>query len=269
MRWRPKLLFGYPSSFLLMVTLAEAQGIDLTRLGGRGLAAICTTSEMLTEPDRERIAAGFGVPVYDSFGLRECGLVGHECEHQTMHTIDEQVLLETIDPVTGEPTDGEGELVITSLISNVMPVIRYRSGDVVTLSDRPCPCGRTLGRVDISGGRVADFVVTSQDKWVAGYFIIYICRSVKGVVKFQAIQEETGEITVLLVTDENFPPDGVKQVEQKVRARLGGDDPIEVKVVEDIAPAASGKYRPVIGNKAMARRREEADRVSRAAAAGD
>jgi phenylacetate-CoA ligase len=265
MRWRPRLLFGYPSSFVLMVTLAEAQGIDLTRLTERGLKAICTTSEMLTEPDRERIAEGFGVAVYDSYGLREAGLVGHECAEGTMHTMDEQVLLETIDPATGEPTDAEGELVITSLISNPMPVIRYRTGDVVRLGRELCPCGRTLGTIAISGGRVADFVVTSEGKWVAGYFIIYICRSVKGIVKFQAIQEETGEIRVLLVTDESFPTDGVEQVRRKVRARLGGEDPIEVHTVDDIEPARSGKYRPVIGKKAMARQTIEADRVARAA----
>ena len=259
MRWKPGLLFGYPSSFVLMVTLAEAQGINLTRLAGRSLKAICSTSEMLTVPDRERIAAGFGVPVYDSYGLREAGLVGHECAEGTMHTMDEQVLLETIDPVTGESTDGEGELVITSLISNVMPVIRYRTGDIVCIGDEPCACGRSLGRIEISGGRVADFVVTSEGKWVAGYFIIYICRSVKGIVKFQAIQEESGKIRVALVTDDDFPPDGIQQVRRKARDRLGGDDPIEVNVVEDIAPAPSGKYRPVVGKKAMAMQQAQAE----------
>jgi phenylacetate-CoA ligase len=249
-RWRPKCIFGYPNSFVLTVRMADKLGIDLTALRDRGLEVICTTSEMLGEENRRIIEEGFGVPCYDSYGLREAGLVGHECAEKTMHTIDEQQILETIDPETLEPTDGEGELVVTSLISRVMPVIRYRTGDVVKLSDEPCPCGLSLGRVDVSGGRIADFVVTDGGKWVAGYFIIYICRKTPGVVKFQAIQDRVGEVRVELVVDEDFPRDGCERVRAAVQDRLASGDEIKVEVVEDIKPAPSGKYRPVIGRVA-------------------
>ena len=249
-RWRPKCIFGYPNSFVLMVRMAEKQGIDLGELRGRGLRAISTTSEMLGEVNRTIISEAFGVPVYDSYGLREAGLVGHECDRFTMHTNDEHLVLETIDPQTLAPTDGEGELVVTSLISRVMPVIRYRTGDIVTLSDEPCACGRSLGRIEISGGRIADFIVTNRGTWIVGYAFIYICRSVPGVAKFQVVQEKLGEIRVLLATDENFPADGAQRVTQKVRARLGSDDAIRVELVDDIRPAPSGKYRPVVGKVA-------------------
>lgn len=259
-RWRPKCIFGYPNSFVLLIQMAEKQGIDLLEVKRCGLQVISTTSEMLGEVNRRIISEAFDLPVYDSYGLREVALVGHECDHGTMHTIDEHVILETIDPETLEPTDGEGELVTTSLISRVMPVIRYRTGDIVTLSDEPCPCGRSLDRLTITGGRIADFVVTSQGKWVAGYFLIYICRGVPGIVKFQAVQDQMGEIRVSLVTDEHFPPDGVEQVAAKVRARLGGDDRIVVERVDDIKPAPSGKYRPVIGKVAEQMRQRGEDR---------
>jgi phenylacetate-CoA ligase len=249
-RWRPKCIFGYPNSFLLTVQMAQKAGIDLKEIGRRGTRALCTTSEMLGEVNRKIISEGFGLPVYDSYGLREAALVGHECDRFTMHTTDEHVILETINPHTLEPVDGEGELVVTSLISRVMPVIRYRTGDIVTLSNEPCPCGRSLGRITISGGRVADFVVTNRGKWVAGYFLIYICRSVPGIVKFQAVQERLGEVRVSLVTDGNFPADGAGRVKAAVQARLASDDEIRVECVDDIRPAPSGKYRPVIGKVA-------------------
>jgi phenylacetate-CoA ligase len=253
-RWRPKCIFGYPNSFVLLIQMAEKQGTDLREVKRCGLEVISTTSEMLGEVNRKIIAEAFGVPVYDSYGAREVGLIGHECNRFTMHTSDEHLILETIDPDTLEPTDGEGELVATSLISRVMPVIRYRTGDVVTLSEEPCACGRTLGSIEISGGRIADFVVTKDGKWVVGYSFIYICRSVPGVVKFQVRQEEMGRIRVLLVTDEHFPEDGAERVTHKVRARLGSDDAIDVELVDDIRPAPSGKYRPVVGDVAEALR---------------
>ncbi len=256
MRWRPRCIFGYPCSLVLMVQMARTQGIDLSALRDRGLKVICTTSEMLTDVDRRLISEAFGVPVYDSYGLREGGLVGHECEHATMHCVDEQVILETIDPDTLEPTAETGELVLTNIVSKVMPIIRYRTGDIVTLSHEPCPCGRTLSRIRVSGGRVADFVVTTDGKWVPGYAFIYICRSVPGIVKFQVIQERAGELRVLLATDERFPPDGAEQVRRAVQQRLRSDDRILVELVDDIRPAPSGKYRPAIGRLAERLRRQ-------------
>jgi phenylacetate-CoA ligase len=249
-RWRPKCIFGYPNSFILTVQIAGKLGIDLTELKRCGVRVLCTTSEMLGEVNRKIISEAFGLPVYDSYGLREAALVGHECDRFTMHTTDEHVILETIDPQTLKPTGGEGELVVTSLISRAMPVIRYRTGDIVTLSDEPCACGRSLGRIAITGGRVADFYVTNQGKWVAGYFLIYICRSVQGIVKFQGIQDRVGELRVHLVTDEQFPPDGCERVKAAVKARLASDDAVIVERVDNIQPALSGKYRPVVSKVA-------------------
>jgi len=154
--WQPKCLFGYPSTLVLTVTMAESLNIDLKELKPRGLSVIITTSEILSPVDRELIAAGFGVPVYDSYGLREAGLIGHECAHGTMHCMDEQVILETIDPETQQPTDGEGELVVTNIVGPAFPIIRYRTGDIVTLSTDLCQCGRNLSSIKISGGRAVE-----------------------------------------------------------------------------------------------------------------
>jgi phenylacetate-CoA ligase len=246
-RWRPKCIFGYPCSLSLMAGMAAAAGIELRGLRDHGLRMIVTTSEVLTDVDRKTIAEAFGVPVYDSYGLREGGLVAHECDRFTMHSIDEQLILETIDPETLEPTAGEGELVLTNIVSSVMPMIRYRTGDIVTLSNAPCPCGRNLGSIRISGGRIADFVVAADGTWIPGYAFIYICRSVKGIVKFQVHQQQQGKLRVLLATDGSFPPDGAEQVRQAVRKRLRGNDEVVVELVADIRPGPSGKYRPVIG----------------------
>ncbi|MBB5346975.1 phenylacetate--CoA ligase family protein [Desulfoprunum benzoelyticum] len=248
--WGPRCIFGYPSTFVLTVTMADSLGLDLKELHRRGLTVIITTSEMLSDVDRQLIADGFGVPVRDSYGLREAGLIGHECEHGTMHCMDEQLILETIDPETLQPTDGEGELVVTNIVGPAFPIIRYRTGDIVTLSQQPCACGRNLSSVRISGGRAVEFVVTKAGKWVVGYSFIYIARSVPGIVKFQVVQEKLGEILIRLAVDDRFPADGIELVKKKAAQRLGGDDKIQVEIVADIAPARSGKYRPVISKVA-------------------
>ena len=169
--------------------------------------------------------------------------------------MDEQVLLETVDPLTLEPTEGEGELVLTNIFSHVMPMIRYRTGDRVTLSKEPCACGLTLGSLRISGGRVAEFVVTSDGRWIPGYAFIYICRSIQGVVKFQIRQDLSGDIRILLAVDENFPANGCQQAADQARERLRSDDRVTAEVVDDIRSAPSGKYRPVVSELAEARAR--------------
>jgi phenylacetate-CoA ligase len=254
-QWRPKCIFGYPCTLALMAAMAAVAGIDLGSIRQYGLKMIVTTSEILTDVDRHAITDAFGVPVYDSYGLREGGLIGHECDRFTMHCMDEQLILETIDPETLQPTDGEGELVLTNIVSRVMPMIRYRTGDIVTLSNARCGCGRNLGSVRISGGRIADFIVTDNGTWIPGYAFIYICRSVKGIVNFQLIQEQKGQVRVLLATDGNFPSDGRQQVRQAVRARLQSEDEITVELVDGIPPTSSGKFRPVIGSLAEQLRR--------------
>jgi phenylacetate-CoA ligase len=164
--------------------------------------------------------------------------------------MDEQLILETVDPATLEPTEGEGELVITNLVGHAFPVIRYRTGDIVTLSKERCPCGRSLSRVKVSGGREVEFVVTRDGKWVVGYSFIYIARSVKGIVKFQVIQDKIGEIRIRLAVDGRFPEDGAERVRVQAAKRLNSDDEIIVEIVDDIQPAPSGKYRPVISKVA-------------------
>ncbi len=250
LEWKPKCIFGYPSTFVLTVGMAESLGLNLKDLKAKGLEVIVTTSEMLSDIDRQLITTAFDVPVYDSYGLREAGLIGHECNHGTMHCMDEQVILETIDPETLKPTDGEGELVVTNIVGPAFPIIRYRTGDIVTLSKKPCECGRTLSSIQISGGRAVEFIVTKEGKWVVGYSFIYIARSVMGIVKFQVIQEEIGEILIRVAINNQFPEDGIEQIKKSAAQRLGGDDIINVEIVDDIQPARSGKYRPVISKVA-------------------
>jgi phenylacetate-CoA ligase len=107
-----------------------------------------------------------------------------------------------------------------------------------------------LSSIEISGGRAVEFIVTKTGKWVVGYSFIYIARMVKGIVKFQVIQEELGEIRFRLAVDTRFPEDGKDQVRELARTRLNSDDKILVEIVDDIEPAPSGKYRPVISKVA-------------------
>ena len=256
-RFRPKCVFCYPSSMALVVKLARRLAIDLRSVKQAGLEMIITTAEILG-PMRDEIAEAFGVPVYDSYGLREVGLVAHDCANQTMHAMEEQFILETIDPHTLEPTEGEGELVATSLISHPTPMIRYRTGDIVTLDDIPCPCGRTLRGVRVSAGRAVDFIVTSKGVWLSGMVFTYLLRLVPGMLKLQAQQDRIGHVRLLVVPAERFHTGGREQLRDGLRKWMRCDDEIEIIEVADIPISASGKHRLVISRVAEDLRGREA-----------
>ncbi|MDO4869193.1 MAG: phenylacetate--CoA ligase [Bacillota bacterium] len=114
---------------------------------------------------RARIANELGVELYDIYGLTEVYGPGIaiNCEYETgMHYFDDYLYFEIIDPKTGENLpDGElGELVITTLQKEGAPLIRYRTHDLTRIipDDVPCPCGRTLPRIDVILGRTDDMV---------------------------------------------------------------------------------------------------------------
>ena len=114
---------------------------------------------------RARIANELGVELYDIYGLTEVYGPGIaiNCEYETgMHYFDDFLYFEVIDPKTMQVLpDGElGELVITTLQKEGAPLIRYRTHDLTRIipDDVPCPCGRTLPRIDVILGRTDDMV---------------------------------------------------------------------------------------------------------------
>jgi phenylacetate-CoA ligase len=121
-------------------------------------------AEPWTQRMREEIQTKLGLQALDIYGLSE--IIGPgvsvECEHQAgMHIFEDHFLAEIIDPQTGEPLPyGErGELVLTTLTKEALPVIRYRTGDITALHPEPCACGRTFVRMEKIRGRTDDMLI--------------------------------------------------------------------------------------------------------------
>lgn len=120
-------------------------------------------SERWSDKMRARISEGLGIELYDIYGLTEIygPGIGVNCEHNTgMHIWDDFLYLEIIDPQTGEPvSDGEfGEIVITTLVKEGAPLIRYRTHDLSRIIPGDCPCGRSYPRIDVIQGRTDDMM---------------------------------------------------------------------------------------------------------------
>src|SRR5437588_8198978 len=145
-----------PSYALFLAEAAARKGIDLAKAARLRITWHTGEPGASIPATRSRIEAAFGAQAYDLPGLTEIAAWGFECEARSglTHVHEDYVYPEVLDEQDRPVAPGErGELVFTSLYRKAMPLIRYRTRDVVQLADRPCPCGRTL--VGLEGGVLA------------------------------------------------------------------------------------------------------------------
>ncbi|MBV6702050.1 phenylacetate--CoA ligase family protein [Kitasatospora aureofaciens] len=190
MMWtvHPSALVCTPSRALRLYDMLKDAGRDPAEVG---LRTFLYVGETCSEAKLAKIAALWNVRLSNAYGSTETNSLGLVCERGSLHLTEDRHLFEVIDPETTEPVpDGSaGELVITSLSSRAMPLLRYRSGDFVTVSAEPCACGsprRMLshhGRVSeqlIVGGRRINKLALEQTVLATDGAGLYWAAGVRG-----------------------------------------------------------------------------------------
>lgn len=245
---RPAMLFGYPSSLALIARHAERRAV---RMDDLGVKVAFVTAEKLYDDQRETIARVFGCRIANGYGGRDAGFVAHECPSRNMHITAEDIVVETVRPDGSRTASGEaGEIVVTHLATRDFPFVRYRTGDIGVLDDRPCPCGRGLPLLGEIQGRTTDFVVAADGTVMHGLALIYVLRDNPAIESFKIIQESIDVTRVLLVPGKGYCEDVRGAVEKGLKARLGEHVKIVTEQVPHIAAEGSGKFRYVVSNVA-------------------
>ena len=155
-------LHAVPSYVTRLYEVMQETGVDPRK--DTKLKVLAIGAEPHSEEQRKRIEQMLGVKAYNSFGMSEmCGPgVGFECKEQNgLHFWEDYYIVEIVNPETLEPVpDGEiGELVLTSINREAMPLLRYRTRDLTRVIGRGCPCGRNHVRLDRMKGRSDDMMV--------------------------------------------------------------------------------------------------------------
>ena len=192
-----------PSYAIYLGEALAEKGIDPDELS---LRVGCFGGEPWTDSMRTQIESALKISATDNYGLSEVMGPGVSMECQVkdgMHINEDHFIVEVIDPDTGTvlPPGETGELVVTTLTKEAIPVIRYRTRDITSLIDEPCECGRTLVRMKKPHGRTDDMLI------------------IRGVNIFPSQVE-----TVLMEMEETQPH------YQLVVTREGALDSLEIKV---------------------------------------
>lgn len=151
-----------PSYALYFASFLTQKGVDPRR--DLALRKAFVGAEPYTEASRRKIEEALGIDVYNSYGLSEMNGPGvaFECgEKRGMHLWEDNYLVEIVDPKTGQPLpEGErGEMVLTTLNREAMPLLRYRTRDITSIIPGPCACGRTHRRIERITGRADDMLI--------------------------------------------------------------------------------------------------------------
>jgi len=211
---------GYVGTPSFLMTILE-KGKEMGIVPGNGLClqVALVAAEMLPESLRRRFEEEFGIQVRQAYGTADVGSLGYECfEGKGMHIPDE-ILLELVDPATGEAV-GPGTIgeVVVTLPNETYPLIRFATGDLSVCTDDPCPCGRTSARLLRIVGRI------DQVTKVKGMFIH---PEQVGQIEGKVSEVETLQLVITRVGHED---------QMTIRTVLGGGtsptDALRARIVE-------------------------------------
>lgn len=236
LRKRAKFLYGYASSLYLWADYLVRHKIEIDSVRG-----IFPTSETLYPHYRETIERAFGCGVFDSYGARDGGISAFQCdEHDGYHLSIESCVFEVIDPQTGMPTDGLGDLIVTDLFNFCMPMIRYKVGDIGRLARHSCRCGRGLPLLAELAGRSADIFYFDNGRVLTAPGITLLFKDL-GFIKYQVRQVDGKTILVRVVKGKDETGTDMQTVRSVLHHHVGDDVQVRFEFVDDIALPPSGK----------------------------
>ncbi len=210
---------GTPSFALHMAEKAKVEGYDIKK--DFSLKVGFFGAEPASEGLKNEIAKVWGIRYVEVYGLSEIigPGVAASCRHShLLHINEDHFYPEIIDPKTLEvlPEGERGELVVTSLTKQALPIIRYRTGDITSLTRIPCKCGRTLARIESIVGRADDMLLINGVN-VFPSQIEHVLSHIEGVtLNYQIIAHKKGYLDKLQIDielNENIMSENVSELE--------------------------------------------------------
>jgi phenylacetate-CoA ligase len=240
----PSFIRGYASSIYLFAAFIRDNKLEISFQPN----AIFTTGDMLFSGQRKMIEEVFNTQVFDQYGLNDGGISAYECEeHCGMHMDTERAIFETVNEEGNQIVSQEGKILATSLYNYALPFIRYDTGDIGTISDSKCACGRKMALLKSFLGR-------SNDALKLGGFIVNDpgYGELLGnfdIEQFQIIQEDSNSITFRIIKGKTYNKENEKSIKKRMVDLLPkqvGKVNIKFDYVNSIPITKSGKYKFII-----------------------
>jgi len=238
--FKPDVIQGYLSA-------VKNLAIEIKKKNMRNIhpRIIFTTAELMTKQDREFFNSVFKAELIHYYACNECGIIAWECkEHSGYHINSDRMIVEILKEDGTLSNHGEeGEVVVTSLDSHVMPFIRYKVGDIGMLSNEKCPCGRKFPMIKNITGRSNDCISLPNGNIVSSYKLTTAIENFPEVYNYQIIQDKKDRIKVNIVKNERLSPGAIIKIRENFRNILGENIEVLINEVDEIIRKDSGKFK--------------------------
>jgi phenylacetate-coenzyme A ligase PaaK-like adenylate-forming protein len=236
-RFRPVYLHGYVSA---LYAIARRMVDSNRTFRAFTPTAVITESEKLYDFQRVAMGAAFGCRILEHFGSVEFGNIAQPDTAGLLRIAEDLYKLETL------PT---GELLVTNLLSQGFPLIRYRLGDLAVIAEPPSGNDLPYGVLAEITGRTVDLIPVRAGGYIHGVALAHVIDPhLPYVRKFQIHQTALDRFVVRLASERGVPDDVPARIKHDLVKLVGASAAIEVQQVDDILPAASGKFRWVISD---------------------
>jgi len=198
---------------------------------------------------RAELRAAYGTEPLDIYGAAEAGQMAWQCRAADLyHVAHETTILEVVDDDGRPQPPGEaGDVLLTSLLNPLLPMLRYRIGDGAVWADRPCTCGHRLPALAAIVGRRFDWLVDDAGRRVAPqrlWMSSLVGERVTQVRRYRMAQDERGRVVVEAVAaDGAFANGGPDLVRAGLQRILGASTPVEVRLVDEIVIPPGRRFR--------------------------
>lgn len=229
--YKVDIIQAYPSSIVLLAKFLK----ENNRYYPSKLKSIITSSEQLTNDDRALIEERFRCNVFDWYGLFERVAAISNCEHGRYHLLTDYSYVEL-----EQVSDDIYEIIGTNFNNKFYPLIRYKTGDQIVVSDeKACPCGRVYPLVKkVIGRQVQHVYNVNRDR----VFALDQCvKEAKGIIGSQFEQFKYGEITIHIIVNQEFNEQQKIKIENAVKARLGLEMNVIFNFVNELKRTRNGK----------------------------
>ena len=226
---------GYPSVLALLAGFILEDNLD----PGQAVQHVTIGAESLLPQQRQVIEQALGVKVRQNYGQAESVANISECEYGNLHVDEDYSIVEFL-PIG----DGQYRIIGTSLINPAFLFLRYDTGDIATLQEGMCPCGR-LGRlVEEIDGRKEDYVVLPSGAVVGR--LDHIFKDLVNIREAQIYQRQQGQIELRIVKGQSYTDEDEQELLKETHKRVGDDMGIVVRYVDAIECTRAGKLRFVV-----------------------
>ncbi|WP_404274293.1 phenylacetate--CoA ligase family protein [Exiguobacterium undae] len=229
-RFDPESIDGLPSGMIEVARHAKKYGIPCTFRP----KAIFPTAEMMTAEERKLIEEVFHAPIFDQYASSEGAPIVAECRYGKKHLHYEMGIIEV---------EADGQILVTSFDTHGTPLVRYRVGDRMTLSEETCQCGHAGPIIASIDGRGRSFIQLKDGHRIFEGELAGIVRAFPNCIeRVQYIQADEEEVVMLYVPDERcFKEEHEKELYFVLKRLFGGQMEVLLRAVPEIPKEISGK----------------------------